>query len=259
MVMESALNSGIDAGLDTGFDVRSEVPRCEKPSPFNAFLEARVPLEIGSLFLASPALALAPRGRSRPIMLLPGFGASESSMAPLAAFLRYLGYRTYNWGIGRNRGGVDMMVPSVAERVAGIAERYEEPVTMIGWSLGGVVAREVARTRSEVVSEIITMGTPVKGGPKYTSIGASFAASRGINLDRFEIEVHRRNSIGLSQPITVVYSKLDGVVGWQAAIDSYNPQAKNIEVSGTHLGLGVNPRVWQIVADTLARDQSRTT
>jgi pimeloyl-ACP methyl ester carboxylesterase len=128
---------------------------------------------------------------------------------------------------------------------------------MIGWSLGGVVARELARRRGELVSEILTMGTPVKGGPKYTAIGSAFASARGIDLDRFEWEVHRRNSIGLTQPITAIYSKLDGVVGWQAAIDSYNPQARNIEVYGSHLGLGVNPRVWNVVARTLAEDQGR--
>ncbi|MEM1434786.1 MAG: alpha/beta hydrolase [Pseudomonadota bacterium] len=229
----------------------------ERPSPFNALLEARVPLEISGLFLASPALALAPRGRSRPIVLCPGYMADESSMAPLGAFLRYLGYRVYNWGLGRNSGGVDTLVRRIGPRVDAVADRAGEPVTMIGWSLGGVVARELARTRSELVSEIVTMGTPVKGGPKYTSIGSAFASARGIDLDRFEWEIHRRNSIGLRQPLTVIYSKLDGVVGWQAAVDSYNPQARNIEVFGTHLGLGVNPRVWNVVATTLAKDQGR--
>lgn len=235
----------------------SPLPQLRRPSAFNALLEARVPLEISGLLLASPALALSPRGRPRPIVLCPGYMADESSMAPLAAFLRFLGYRVYNWGLGRNSGGVDGLVARVAPRVMDLADRAGEPVTMIGWSLGGVVARELARRRGELVSEILTMGTPVKGGPKYTSIGGAFASARGINLDQFELEVHRRNSIGLSQPITVIYSKLDGVVGWEAAIDSYNPHAENIEVFGTHLGLGVNPRVWGLVARTLAKDQGR--
>ena len=233
----------------------SQLPYCEPPAPINALLEARAGLELTSLFFASPALALANGGKARPIMLLPGYGAGDASMQPLSGYLRYLGHRTYRWGIGRNRGSVDAMVPVVANRVTEIAEKTAQPVTLIGWSLGGVVAREIARTRPTVVGEIITMGTPVKGGPKYTAIGAAFARSRGMDLDRFEWEVHRRNSIGLKQPITAIYSKLDGVVGWQAAIDSYNPQARNVEVYGTHLGLGVNPRVWTVIADTLAKNQ----
>lgn len=240
---------------DSGLETAGVLPTCKPPARLNAFLEARVPLEIAGLMLASPALALAPRSRSRPIMLLPGYMADEQSMAPLAAYLRFLGYRVYDWASGRNRGGVDALVERVGNRVEALVESEGEALTVVGWSLGGVVAREIARTRSKKVAEVITMGTPIKGGPKYTSIGSAFASSRGIDLDRFEWEVHRRNCIGLTQPITAIYSKLDGIVGWEAAIDSYNAQARNVEVYGTHLGLGINPRVWSVVADTLAKDQ----
>lgn len=96
------------------------------------------------------------------------------------------------------------------------------------------------------------MGTPIIGGPKYTSVGKLFASSQGMDLDDFEQEGHERNSVGVTQPVTSIYSKLDGIVGWRASIDVYNPQARNIEVYASHLGLGGSPRFWRIIADTLA-------
>ena len=96
------------------------------------------------------------------------------------------------------------------------------------------------------------MGTPLIGGAKYTSVGKLYAIKEGMDLDVFEREVHARNSIGLTQPLTVIYSKSDGVVGWQAARDVYNDQARNIEVRSTHFALGANTKVWDIIANTLA-------
>ena len=96
------------------------------------------------------------------------------------------------------------------------------------------------------------MGTPIIGGPKYTTPGQRYAKASAIRLDQFEREVHERNSIGFKQPLTVIYSNRDGIVGPDIARDIYNPQARNIRVDGGHLGLGFNPKVWRIIADTLA-------
>ena len=114
------------------------------------------------LLAAWPYLALMPRGDGRPVMLLPGYGADESSMRPLGKFLNYLGYDVHEWGIGRNRGHVNNYVQRVGARAEAIHEdRNGETVTLIGWSLGGVVARETARLYESCVREVITMGTPV--------------------------------------------------------------------------------------------------
>ena len=101
------------------------------------------------------------------------------------------------------------------------------------------------------------MGTPLIGGPKYTSIGSLYAMREGLDMDAFELEVHARNSIGLTQPLTVIYSKSDGIVGWQAARDVYNEQARNLEVRSTHFAMGGHPKIWRIIADTLASERSR--
>lgn len=96
------------------------------------------------------------------------------------------------------------------------------------------------------------MGTPVEGGPKYTSIGGVYARARGIDLDEYEARAHSVNARGIEAPLTVIFSRSDAVVGWRAAIDRYNPHARHVEVRSSHLGLGANPSVYRIIARTLA-------
>ncbi|MEM6535800.1 MAG: hypothetical protein AAF613_09195 [Pseudomonadota bacterium] len=224
---------------------------CRRPSLFSTLREIGTPLEVTRLARYSNQLMKAPRGDKRPIVLLPGFQSPEIALQPLSAYLNYLGYSASTWGFGVNTGKVDELTLKFGEKLARQADEAGEPITLIGWSLGGVIARETARLFENSVREVITMGTPLIGGPKYTSVGSVFARQNGIDLDEFEKEVHRRNSIGLTQPLTCIYSKSDGIVGWTAAIDVYNPQARNVEVDSTHFGLGVNPKVWTIVAETL--------
>lgn len=229
-----------------------DIPFARRPSRLATFLELRAPLDWATIVLRAPALLRAPRGDGRPVMLLPGYGTDESSMRPLGRYLRYLGYDVYDWGQGRNKGDVDGYVQQMGKRVEEIsAERDGDPVTLIGWSLGGVIARETARLFEPQVREVITLGTPIIGGPKYTAVGDRFAQSAGLDLDEFEHEVHSRNSIGITQPVTSIYSKLDGVVGWRASIDVYNEQARNIEVLSSHFGIGANGKVWRLIANIL--------
>ena len=103
---------------------------------------------------------------------------------------------------------------------------------------------------------MITLGTPIIGGPKYTVAAERFAADGKLDLDEFEKEVHARNSIGIRQPVTSIYSKLDGVVGWRASVDVYNAHARNIEVHSSHFGIGAHGKVWRLIADTLAAEEA---
>lgn len=231
----------------------STPPTLSPPSRIATLMEVRAPLEWASLLFNAPTLAAAPRGDGRPVMLLPGYRADERSMRPLGRYLRNLNYDVYEWGLGRNIGDVEGDIAAVGERVAEIHDQLGgKALTLIGWSLGGVAAREVARLHEPYVREVITLGTPIIGGPKYTIVGRRFAERANLNLDAFEWEVHERNSVGIKQPVTSIYSKTDGVVSWQASVDVYNPHARNIEVNSSHFGLGINARVWRIIADTLA-------
>lgn len=240
------------------YRVSQQVPQYQRPSRLATFLEIRAPLDWASVMLRAPQLAMAPRGDGRPIMLIPGYGAHESSMRPLGAYLNYLGYRVFDWGQGQNRGDVENDIRRVGRRAQDICDSADrQPVTLIGWSLGGVSAREAARLYEPYVREVITLGTPIAGGPKYTAVADRFATQANIDLDEFEKEVHERNSIGIRQPVTSIYSKYDGVVGWRASIDTYNSQARNVRVNSSHFGLGANGKVWHVIARQLANPRSR--
>ncbi len=220
------------------------------PAARTGFLEARALLEFSSLFPAAPGLFTLPRGDGRQVMTLPGFGADDSSTWPLRRFLASLGYRPLPWGLGVNQDP-EVAAEKLLARLPSVQDA-DAPITLIGWSLGGIVARLIAHHAPEAVREVITMGTPVEGGPKYTSMGAFYAARQGIDLDSFEAHVHAVNARGIDAPLTVIFSKSDAVVGWRAAIDRYNPQARHVEVRSSHLGLGANPTVYRIIARTLA-------
>ena len=228
-------------------------PQLSKPSLLDILREVRAPFEFASIILHIGSLSKAPRGNGQPVMLVPGYLADDFSMRPLGGYLSYLGYTVYYTEMGRNMGKVNTDMLRLGERVESISKDLGgEKVTLIGWSLGGVLTREVARLFPEAVQQVITLGTPIVGGPKFTSVGKKYAKLNNIDLEAFELDVHQRNSIGLTQPVTSIYSKSDGVVGWQASVDIYNHQASNIEVTGSHLGLGVNPKVWLLIADIIA-------
>lgn len=226
----------------------------KRPSKLNTLKELRAPFEWLSAIKNKSRLSDLPKGDQRLIILVPGYGASERSMRPLSKFLKSLDYKVFDWGHGRNKGHIEQDTALLASTVESIRKKHSlEPVTLIGWSLGGVLSREVARLYPESVNEVITMGTPLIGGPKYTVLSNRYAKSKSLDLDQYEKEIHAINIQGITQPITVIYSKTDGIVGWQATQDNYNPQARNIEVSCSHLGMGVNSKVWEIIANTLAK------
>jgi alpha-beta hydrolase superfamily lysophospholipase len=189
--------------------------------------EALAGRELARLALRAPWLVRGRRGRGEPVVLLPGLGASDVSNAALRGYLRGLGYDAHGWGLGRNRGDVRAAVPDVARRVRDLFDRRGERVHLIGWSLGGVVARGVARKAPEAVAQIITYGSPI--------------------LDRTRLRV----------PITVIYSRADGIVPWRSCIDDFSADVENLEVRSAHLGMGIDPDVWRIVTERLARHAPR--
>ena len=227
------------------------------PNPALRYLEARVLLELGALVANARELRSEPRGDGRKVVLMPGFLADDRSMWPLRRFLSFLGYDARGWGLGRNEGDPEELAARFIDRLDTLREEGER-LTLIGWSLGGVVARVVAMRRRDAVREVITMGTPVEGGPKYTSAGSFYARSRGIDLDAFEQHVHSLNREGLRVPLTVVYSRTDAIVSWRAAIDRYNPHARHVEVASSHVGLGFNANVWRIIARVLHASRDET-
>jgi len=183
--------------------------------------------------------------------VLPGYGAGDASTLVLRRYLRFLGYWVRGWSLGVNAGDVRALLPRVLDRVERFAERKREPVSLIGWSLGGVLARETARESPGLVRRVITLGSPIVGGPKYTA-AARFYRLQGIDLDAVEAEIDARESTPIRVPITAIYSRADGVVAWQACLDRRSPHAENVEVGATHLGLGFSADVYRLIADRLS-------
>ena len=211
--------------------------------------EFALPLD-GLKFLAqSPKLIGAPRGDGRPIMLLPGYYASELSMVPFASYLSRLGYDVSQWGLGRNLGDVGGYTAQLANR---LIAQSGDPVTLVGWSLGGAIARRLAREHPSLVREVITMGTPVGGVPRDGMAGRRFARENDADMDELEALLHQRNLVPIPQPLTIIYSDSDGVVSSSIAVDHYNDHARHIKVATTHISMGVNAEIWRIVADQLA-------
>jgi pimeloyl-ACP methyl ester carboxylesterase len=227
-----------------------DLPLAPPPSS-RALREAFGVLELPRLLLRAPHLARQPRGNGEPVVVLPGYGAGDASTLMLRSYLRLLGYDARGWMLGRNTGDVRRLLPRVLANVATVARESKTAVRLVGWSLGGYIAREAARERPDLVDRVITFGSPVVGGPKYT-LAAHAYRRRGFDLDAIEAAIHARNDTPLTTPVTAIYSRNDGIVAWQACIDRHCATVEHVEVSATHLGFGFSPEVYEIVAQRLA-------
>lgn len=223
------------------------------PASSGIFREARGLMELPRLLLGFPGLSRQPRGDGRPVLVLPGYGAGDGSTAIIKAYLRWLGYSARGWRLGRNSGNVAGLLPRISKRLASLARRSDGPVTLIGWSMGGYLARELARERPDLVRRVITLGTPVIGGPKYTLVAHAYRR-KGIDMEAIAADVDLRNQTLLLTPVTAIYSRFDAIVAWQACIDPHSTSVEHVEVRTTHFGLGFSPEVFKIIAQRLAQD-----
>ncbi|MEL6390947.1 MAG: alpha/beta hydrolase [Bacteroidota bacterium] len=250
------------------------------PSPLSIIGEGRTMLDISAMAVASARnlITRSAPNNGRSVIMLPGFYSDDRYMKPLGAYLKKLGYHAEGWGLGLNLAGVNLggtidqlketwdveplknesgeasvpyLCDRATERIRDRSDELESPVTLIGWSLGGYIAREVARDLPDRVEQVITMGAPIIGGPKYTS-AAPFFKKRGMNLDYIESEIERRERRPIQQPITAIFSKSDAIVTWQAAMDYHSPNVEHIEVNAAHLGMGFNQKIWKIIKKSLA-------
>jgi len=222
------------------------------PSPIGLIREGLGLVELAKFLWRFPDLARQPRGNGETVLVLPGYGTDDLITTALRTYLKYLGYLPLGWGLGRNDGRVRDLVGKILKRVAAEYRRTGRPVKLIGWSLGGFMAREVARERPDRVERIITLGSPVVGGPKYTVVAGNYR-KMGYDLDAIAAEIEKRNQVPLDVPVTAIYSKRDYVVAWQACIDRVSGNVEHIEVRTTHLGLGFSPDVYRIIARRLAK------
>ncbi|MEM9773789.1 MAG: alpha/beta hydrolase [Chloroflexota bacterium] len=233
-----------------------------RPSALLATLETRSFYELGALTMTFPFLQAAPRGDGHPVVVYPGFLTSDWSTLPLRLFLTSRNYRAYGWGLGRNYGrGIDMVegVPASAKsltRLEQIVERNGRKASLVGWSLGGIYAREIARQRPDLVRQVITMGSPFNGkNPEATNVSHLFERFSGHELSELTPELLKLVGAPPPVPSTAIFTRTDGIAAWECCIEQESDTTENIGVLSSHTGLGFNPVVLWIVANRLAQPE----
>lgn len=240
------------------------LPGARPPSRLLTLAEGRALFELAAFYASRPRLAAMPRGDGHPVLVLPGFLAGDTSTAPMRRLLRDLGYEAHGWSLGRNVRVDDARVKAMRELLERIHLQASRKVSIVGWSLGGVFARELAKMRPEAVRQVISLGSPIADDRNHTSARRLF---EWLN-DRDPAPVRDGHRFaGLEQappvPTTSILSRSDGIVHWRGSVQrpdaAPHGKVETIEVRSSHCGLGVNPSVMIAIADRLAQPEGEWT
>ena len=217
-------------------------------------LELRAPLEFWSILPSWPALMQAHSGDGHPVIVFPGLSASDGSTLPLRGFLANLGYDVSGWNQGYNFGPRAGILETARRQLEDTFASSGEKVSLVGWSLGGIYARELAKVLPQQVRCVITLGTPFAGNHASTNAWRLYELTSGRRVaeETAQFDLPQAPPV----PTTSIYSRTDGVVAWQASVQkksAQHPCTENLEVYASHLGLGLNPSTWWAVADRLAQ------
>jgi pimeloyl-ACP methyl ester carboxylesterase len=227
------------------------------PPPSTALwlLEARVLPEFGAFWLLRPWLSsVTPRGDGHPVLVLPGLLADDSSTDALRGFLTSRGYQAHGWNLGRNFGLRGNLERDMLDRIDELFDRYGgRRISLVGWSLGGLYARWIAKIVPDKVRYLISLGSPFAGSPKSTNAWRTYEIVSGSKVE----DLGMLDALIAAPPVptTSIFSRSDGVCAWQACLNKDGPQVENIEVYGSHHGLGHHPAVVYAIADRLAQSE----
>jgi hypothetical protein len=245
------------------------------PSKLLLAIEGRAFLELGAFFLAYPFLRTASRGDGHAVLVLPGLTASDASTEPLRAYLKDIGYAPHGWDLGRNFGHHHTVEGEMLDRLIELHGRYQRKVSLIGWSLGGVFARELAKEAPQAVRQVISLGSPiaccarstnawrvyeVASGKRVSSHCRHKTAARNVAGEHAIVDENcaicgRGRQNAPTVPSTSIFSRSDGIVAWQCSLEVDGEKTENIEIEGSHCGLGHNPLALYAVADRLAQPE----
>jgi len=234
---------------------QSSASAIRAPSPFLLALEGRAFIEWAACVASWPLLSLAPRGDGHPVLVLPGLAVGDTTTLPLRKFIEGRGYATYGWDLGLNYGPRAGIMRKLVARLHQIEREHQRKVSIVGWSLGGAMARALAVHEPKRVRSVISLGSPLNGEGKATNAWRIFEFVSGVSAD--DPRLKKLMSRNPAVPSTSILSKSDGIVAWPASLIPQTKLSENIEVGASHFGMGANPAVLWAIADRLAHAEGQ--
>ena len=192
-----------------------------------------------------------PHWPTRHVLVLPGFLSGDWATAPLRGVLSAVGHKVEGWQMGRNLGLKPGRFEELEARFLQFVEKANQPVALIGWSLGGLYAVELARRYPEATRQVITLGSPVSGLLTANNAWKLYEKVAGHPIDAPPVD-WQPGALPM-MPMTAIAATSDGIVHPESAHARPGPEVENLVVPGTHCGLGWNPHAVRLVADRLAR------
>ena len=223
------------------------------PSRLLMLAEGRAIFELGAFYALRGLLGHLPKGDGHPVLVLPGFMAGDTSTRPMRGLLDDLGYEAHGWGLGRNVRIDAAREAEMNDVLSRIADQSGRKVSIVGWSLGGVFAREIAKANPDKVRSVISLGSPITNDRSATNASRLFEYLNGKEPEPVRAGRYRDLETAPPVPTTSILTKSDGIVAWRGSVQKAGPQTENIEVLASHCGLGVNPAVMVAIADRLAQ------
>jgi hypothetical protein len=234
--------------------MENSVEKTARPSFFWLVTEpGRALTELGMSYSYNSLLHRAKSaGDGHPVVILPGFMSTKTSTTMLRNHVQRLGYTAFDWGLGRNYGKVEYM-GLMLETLDELYQSHGQKISLIGWSLGGVFARQLAKERSDIVRQVITLGSPFRDITKPNNIEWLYTMiSGGKKAKHTNKALLDDMPLPAPVPTTAIYSKEDGIVPWQMCMEASEDELhQNIQVRGSHIGLGMNACVLGIIEDRL--------
>ena len=246
---------GYPNGAFACYEARVNAP---KRPPLALFVSepSRALIDYWAMVATSPVLLRAPRGDGHPVLVMPGLLAEDVSTAVMRLYLRALGYQVHGWRLGRNLGPTPAIMHGITARLEELHQAERRKVSIVGWSLGGIFARELARSRPRLVRQVITLSSPFGiNDVRHSRAHPVYRRLAGLHASPESLPRHEDLRRPIPVPTTAVYSRLDGVVPWQACINVPGRHCENVAVYGSHLGMGHNPAVMWIAADRLSQPE----
>ena len=227
------------------------------PPPLRHLLrEAGVGFEVAAGYVAGKLFHAWPQGDGHPVLVLPGFGASDRHTTLLRRFLCAQGFAAYPWGLGSNLGRKSGLRSRLVALIQELATRHEAQVSLVGWSLGGIFARGLAVTDPDHIRNVVTLGSPFRASAHQTNVRWGLKLIGWVK-SKPVVDPGPPKLPAPSVPVTSLFTRKDGIVPWQACLQESSPITENIELKGTHLGLVANPAALYVIAHRLRESSER--